>query len=47
MREEPERLIREATERKAITVKQGATCIEAKCGRCGARARERCGLMLF
>jgi phage FluMu protein Com len=36
MREETERLIREAMERKKIVVKQGATRIETKCGKCGA-----------
>jgi peptide subunit release factor 1 (eRF1) len=39
MREEAERLVREAMERKAVTVKQGATRIEAKCGKCGAPNR--------
>jgi transcription elongation factor Elf1 len=36
MREETERLIREAMERKSVTVKTGSTRIEAKCGKCGA-----------
>ncbi len=36
MREETERLIKEAMERKAITVKQGKTRIDARCGKCGA-----------
>ena len=36
MREEAERLVREALERKAVTVKQGNTRIEAVCGKCGA-----------
>jgi predicted RNA-binding Zn-ribbon protein involved in translation (DUF1610 family) len=36
MREESERLIREALERKTVTIKQGNTRIEAKCGKCGA-----------
>ena len=36
MREETERLIREAMERKGLTVKQGDTRIDAKCGKCGA-----------
>jgi phage FluMu protein Com len=36
MREETERLIREAMERKGVTVKQGDTRIDAKCGKCGA-----------
>jgi transposase-like protein len=39
MREETERLIKEAMERKAITIKQGDTRIEAKCGKCGAPNR--------
>ena len=36
MREETERLIREAMAKKTITIKQGATRIEATCGKCGA-----------
>jgi RNase P subunit RPR2 len=39
MREEAERLIKEAMERKTITVKQGDTRIEATCGKCGAKNR--------
>ena len=39
MREETERLVREAMERKAVTIKQGDTRIEATCGKCGARNR--------
>ncbi len=39
MREETERLIREALERKSVTVKQGDTRIETKCGKCGAPNR--------
>ena len=39
MREEAERLIREAMERKSVTVTQGETRIEAKCGKCGAPNR--------
>jgi len=39
MREETERLIREAMEKKAITIKQGQTRIETKCGKCGAPNR--------
>lgn len=39
MREETERLIREAIERKAVTVKQVDAQIEAMCGKCGARNR--------
>lgn len=36
MREETERLVREALERKTVTVKQGDTRIETHCGKCGA-----------
>jgi len=36
MREEAERLVREALARKAVVVKQGDTRIETKCGKCGA-----------
>ena len=39
MRAETERLIKEAMERKGVTVKQGDTRIEAKCGKCGAPNR--------
>ena len=39
MREETERLIKEAMERKAVTVTQGDTRIEAQCGKCGAPNR--------
>lgn len=39
MREEAERLIREALERKTVTIKQGDTRIEAICGKCGAPNR--------
>jgi hypothetical protein len=39
MREEAERLIREAMERKPIVVKQGDTRINAICGKCGAPNR--------
>ncbi len=39
MREEAERLVREAMERKTVVVKQGDTRIEAKCGKCGAANR--------
>ncbi|HWK96512.1 MAG TPA: hypothetical protein VNR39_13925 [Pseudolabrys sp.] len=35
-REEAERLMREAMERKGLAVKQGDTRIETKCGKCGA-----------
>jgi len=39
MREEAERLVREAMERKTVTVKQGNTRIETRCGKCGAPNR--------
>ena len=39
MREETERLIKEAMERKGVTIKQGETRIEATCGKCGAPNR--------
>jgi hypothetical protein len=39
MREETERLVKEALERKSVTVKQGQTRIETKCGKCGAPNR--------
>ncbi len=39
MRDETERLVKEALERKTVTVKQGQTLIEAKCGKCGAPNR--------
>ncbi len=39
MREETERLIREAMEQKTVTIKQGKTRIDATCGKCGARNR--------
>jgi transposase-like protein len=39
MREETERLVKEALERKALTVKQGMTRIESKCAKCGAPNR--------
>ena len=38
MREETERLVKEAMERN-IAIKQGKTRIEAKCGKCGAPNR--------
>ncbi len=45
MRAEAERLVREAMERRTITVKQGDTRIETKCGKCGApnRVSAACG----
>ncbi|ETR77160.1 hypothetical protein X566_05640 [Afipia sp. P52-10] len=39
MREETERLIREALEKKTVAIKQGKTRIETKCGKCGAPNR--------
>ena len=39
LRAETERLIREAMERKTVTIKQGNTRIETKCGKCGAPNR--------
>jgi RNase P subunit RPR2 len=38
-RDEAERLVREALERKTVAVKQGHTRIEAICGKCGAPNR--------
>jgi hypothetical protein len=39
MRDESERLIREALARGTVVVKQGQTRIEAHCGKCGAPNR--------
>jgi hypothetical protein len=39
MREEHERLVREAMAKKSVTVKQGDTRKEARCGKCGAPNR--------
>ncbi len=39
MRDEAERLVKEAMDRNAISVTQGKTRIEAKCGKCGAPNR--------
>jgi transposase len=39
MREEAERLVREAMEKKGVTVKQGDTRLEPTCGKCGAKNR--------
>jgi RNase P subunit RPR2 len=39
MRDETERLVKEALERKTLTVKQGKTRIDAKCRKCGAPNR--------
>jgi hypothetical protein len=39
MRDEAERLVKEALERKKLVVKQGKTRIDAKCRKCGAPNR--------
>ena len=39
LRAETERLVREAMEKKSITIKEGASRVEAVCGKCGARNR--------
>ena len=39
LREETERLVREALERKSVEIKHGNTRIEAKCGNRGAPNR--------
>jgi hypothetical protein len=39
MRDETERLVKEALERKALVVKQGRTRVDARCGKCGAPNR--------
>jgi predicted RNA-binding Zn-ribbon protein involved in translation (DUF1610 family) len=39
MREETERLVKEALERKTLTVKQGKTRLDSKCRKCGALNR--------
>ena len=39
IREETERLVKEALERKTVSVKHGQTRIEAKCRKCGAQNR--------
>lgn len=39
MRDEAERLVKEAMERKTLEIKQGKTRIEAKCAKCGAPNR--------
>jgi transposase-like protein len=39
MREEAERLVKEAMERKTVAIKQGNTRIETRCGKCGAPNR--------
>ena len=35
LREETERLVREAMERKSLSIKHGNTRIQAVCGKCG------------
>ena len=39
MRDETERLVKEALEGNSLTVKRGQTRIESKCGKCGAPNR--------
>ena len=39
MRDETERLVKEASERKTLTVTQGKTRIESRCRKCGALNR--------
>ena len=39
LREEAERMIREAMAKKTVVVKEGNTRIEAVCGKCGAPNR--------
>lgn len=39
MREETERLVKEAMQRNAVTIRQGETRIETTCGKCGAKNR--------
>ena len=39
MRDETERLVKEALERKTLTVTRGKTRIESKCRKCGAPNR--------
>ncbi len=39
MRDETERLVKEALERKGVTIKQGQTRIESRCRKCGAPNR--------
>ena len=41
MRQEAERLMREAMERKGVAVTQGDTRIIAKCGKCGAENKTK------
>ncbi len=44
MREEAERLIKEAMEKKGVTIKQGETRIETTCGKCGAPNRVKAAM---
>ena len=39
IRDETDRLIREALERKSVVIKRGKTRIEATCGKCGQANR--------
>jgi hypothetical protein len=39
MRDETERLVKEALERNTLTVKQGKTRIDSKCAKCGVLNR--------
>jgi hypothetical protein len=39
MRDETERLVKEALERNTLVIKRGETRIETKCGKCGAPNR--------
>ena len=39
MRDETDRLIREALEKKSLVIKRGKTRIDAVCGKCGAPNR--------
>jgi hypothetical protein len=39
MRDQAERLVKEALERKNLTVKQGKTRIDSRCRKCGALNR--------
>ncbi len=39
MREEAERLVREAMARRSVSVKQGQTRFVGKCGKCGAETK--------
>ena len=39
LRDQAERLVKEAMERKTVAIKHGQTRIETKCGKCGAPNR--------